>query len=596
MTLYWMKNRIVPGLIDVLLLSMTLFMFDACSHTAPSPAPLDSGSPSIAEAITKEAEPREPIDIIQEAYQNFMFAAVAMNRGDIEAAEKFLSLAVENDPDSLFLRSKMAQILKGLKQYREAVIHALKCVELDPENIKYRILLADLYALMGRDDLANEQYDKALQIDPDNKRIRLLVITLLVKQDQLSTALENLDELIAQSPEMVIAHYYRGKVFMKMEQYQKAEESFQEVLRLSDDRESAMLELGALYQTMGRDMDAVEIYERLLDSYPENVSVRIRLIDLYDRLNQEKNVERHLDEMKALFKPGDPKRQALGLIYLKQGRLDEAVEELNRTARAFPDNDKTIYYLAVAYEEKEDHQKALEHFRLIGQNSTYFNDAQLHMAYILSAQNKYDEAVAVIENALSISGEEARLYLMLSSLHEDQEDLNAAIQVIEDGIRQIDDHIELIFRLGVLLDKRGDKALCLEQMKKVLEIDPDHADALNYIGYTYAEEGIRLDEALEMIQKALDLKPDSGYIIDSLGWIYYKKGLYEEAVTYLEKSEKLTPDDPTINEHLGDAYFMIKAYKKALNYYKRALTLNHPDQKALEQKINEVEHRLEQRD
>ena len=106
-------------------------------------------------------------------------------------------------------------------------------------------------------------------------------------------------------------------------------------------------------------------------------------------------------------------------------------------------------------------------------------------------------------------------------------------------------------------------------MKEVLRLKPDSADALNYLGYSYAERGIHLQEALEMIQKAMSLKPNMGYITDSLGWVYYQLGEYEKAVTELEKANQLTPDDPTITEHLADGYFKLNRFEKALSSMKR---------------------------
>jgi len=150
----------------------------------------------------------------------------------------------------------------------------------------------------------------------------------------------------------------------------------------------------------------------------------------------------------------------------------------------------------------------------------------------------------------------------LGSIFETMKEYRRAIEVIEEGLNQDDQNTELIYRLGVLLDKSGEKERAIEQMRRIIEIDPDHADALNYIGYTYAEQGIKLNEAMDLIQKALKIKPNSGYIIDSLGWIFFQKGLYDEAVTSLEKAFSIIPDDPIITEHLGDVYFKKKEYKR----------------------------------
>jgi len=183
---------------------------------------------------------------------------------------------------------------------------------------------------------------------------------------------------------------------------------------------------------------------------------------------------------------------------------------------------------------------------------------------------------------------------MLASVYEAKQAYDEAIEVIREALKLEDKNIDLLFRLGVLLDKKDDKEASIEQMRKILEINPDHADSLNYIGYTYAEQEIRLDEALGLIQRALKIKPDSGYIMDSLGWVYFKKGAYDEAVLHLEKAAELTPDDPTINEHLGDAYGKKHNYQKALQFYEKALSLKPAQEKQLKEKIAEMKELLKQ--
>jgi tetratricopeptide (TPR) repeat protein len=130
-------------------------------------------------------------------------------------------------------------------------------------------------------------------------------------------------------------------------------------------------------------------------------------------------------------------------------------------------------------------------------------------------------------------------------------------------------------------------------MKEVLRLNPNHADALNYLGYSYSERGIHLDEALKLIEKAMTLKPNMGYITDSLGWVYYKLGDYERAVTELEKANQLTPDDSTISEHLADGYLKLNRIEKATEFYEKALKLEpKPDQKErLEKKIKELKEK-----
>ena len=97
---------------------------------------------------------------------------------------------------------------------------------------------------------------------------------------------------------------------------------------------------------------------------------------------------------------------------------------------------------------------------------------------------------------------------------------------------------------------------------------------------------------LFLIQRALKLRPDSGYIVDSLGWVYFQKGQYEKALNTLLNAAILTGEDPTIQENLGDACFKLKKYKKALQYYEEALSLDHPEETRIKEKIADVRERL----
>ncbi len=184
--------------------------------------------------------------------------------------------------------------------------------------------------------------------------------------------------------------------------------------------------------------------------------------------------------------------------------------------------------------------------------------------------------------------------MMLASFYETKEDYEKAVEIVNQGLTKNENNIDLIFRLGVIADKRGDKESSIKYMRRVLEINSDHADSLNYIGYTYAEQGINLDEALTLIKKALELEPDKGHIIDSLGWVYFQKGLYDEALHHLKRSVELLPEDPTINEHLGDTYMKKEMHKEALEYFKKALALKDSEKVNLEKKISEIERLLRQ--
>jgi tetratricopeptide (TPR) repeat protein len=296
--------------------------------------------------------------------------------------------------------------------------------------------------------------------------------------------------------------------------------------------------------------------------------------------------------MKKTFSPGDLKRKTLGLIYLRYGKLNESIAELTSIVSAWPDDQETRYYLGAALEENGDLDKAYKNFDLLNSNSNYFITARMHMAYILERQEKLDKAISLLRETINHKKDNHQLYLMLASLYEIKNQYLNAMDVLKQGLKYNERNTGLLYRLGVVLDKLKRSEECIEQMEMVIKINPKHADALNYIGYTYADKGIYLDRALDLIERAIKYKPNSGHIIDSLGWVYFRKGQYDKALEELKKALELVPEDPTINEHLGDVYFKKKDYGNALKIYKKTLSLKNANQERLNRKIKEVMEHL----
>ena len=542
---------------------------------------------------TESVPPEKKEDIRQEVYSNFIQASLNMARGKYVEAREHLSIAVQHDPDSIYLNKKMAILLQKLEDTQGAIEYARKSVKLDPNDIGSHMLLAELYSIKKEKELEIEEYHTILDLDPKNQRVRMILATVLIRKGLYNDAMKHLDDLIKQNPDMTIAYYYRGRIHLELNDYQLAEREYLKAVELNESMEPALFDLASLYQMQNRLEEAADIYRKLLHFYPSNIVAKERLIGIYSKLGEDENLDSLIEEIKKETEPGDPGRQTLGLFYLQRGKLAESISELDLIVTAWPEDQKSRYYLALAYEENGQPEKALEHFRLMKQGSEYFSNSQIHIAYILEEMEKYDEAIDVLTKAIEKEKNKPDLYLMLASILETIKEYDRAMEVVKEGLTYHEGNIELIFRLGVILDKLGDKENSIKQMRKILEIDPDHADSLNYIGYTYAEKGINLDEAMDLIQKALKVKPNSGYIIDSLGWVYYQKGLYDKALDSLQKAFSLISDDPTIAEHLGDVYFKLKQYQKSLDMYQKALTLEHQFAKKILEKIEKVKELME---
>jgi len=202
--------------------------------------------------------------------------------------------------------------------------------------------------------------------------------------------------------------------------------------------------------------------------------------------------------------------------------------------------------LALSYEAAEDNAKALEIARETVRKAPSDVDAQVLLADLLSSGKSYDEAAKVLTKVIAARGARPEW--------------------------------RLFFTRAIAQQQAGRWSEAEKDLLRALEIQPDQPDVLNYLGYSWADRGERLPEALKMLQKASTAKPNQGAIIDSLGWVHYKMGDYAKSVELLEKAAELSPADVEVNDHLGDAYAKMGRDLEAQYQWQRVLTLQ-PDDK-----------------
>jgi tetratricopeptide (TPR) repeat protein len=527
-------------------------------------------------------------DAFRYAYKSYALACIAILDGDYGQGEIHLKEALKSDEGSSYLLIKVSEVLLKQGEEEEALDFAKKAVHENPGDIDAKMFLAGFYTRLQKFESAVSQYQDILVNDPGNKEVRLKLSALFIRLKDFNSAVEHLAVLIKDDPGFLIAHYYMGRINLERGDYGSAEKAFLRVLEINPEFLPALFDSAVLYGKMDRFDLAIECYERIVAISPKNATANEQLISLLYKTGQDQAAEKAIAEMEKNLRPDGLERKTLGLIYLKYGKLDKSIAEFRAIVAAFPEDQEARYYLGAALHDHKDFDAAYENLSPLGPESDYFVRARIRMAYILQGQDKIDDAIEVLKEAISIKQGHSRLYLMLSTLYEGREQYKSAMSILEEGLTHNERDTDLLYRMGIVLDKLKRNEECLEHMERILIIDPTHADALNYIGYSYADKGIHLDRAQEMIEKALKYKPGSGYIIDSLGWVYFQKGHYDMALIELKRAVKLTPKDPVINEHLGDVYFKIKQYETALEVYNRALVLEDADTERLKVKIKEV--------
>lgn len=280
----------------------------------------------------------------------------------------------------------------------------------------------------------------------------------------------------------------------------------------------------------------------------------------------------------------------MGIFYDRQDKLDEAVQEYKQVINLDADNVDARLRLAASYIRKSEFDKATSELIFVKNLDPDNLEAGLLLALLYASQDKSDKALIEYEQVLKKASlkdpKNIEILKGLGAVYYERKNFEAAIKTYS-LIPQIDKKdYETFFVLGLLYEEIGKRREAIRNFKEALKINPSHPEALNSLGYIYAEDGNNLNEAEKLIKKALLQDPNNAAYIDSLGWVYFKKNLLREAIEELEKASTLLAD-PVIFDHLGDAYSKKGSKEKAVSAWKKSLELDQKQDK-VKKKIEEA--------
>lgn len=240
-----------------------------------------------------------------------------------------------------------------------------------------------------------------------------------------------------------------------------------------------------------------------------------------------------------------------------------------------PEHDLAWLMIAGLYEQFQMIPKAVAALGKVGVNSPFYWQARLRVAALDAQQEKFDQAVSRLRALIAEKPERIDAALILADLLRSKERYGDAVQAYDTAIQRIrnveERHWPVFFGRGIVLERTKQWPKAELDMKKALELSPEQPHVLNYLGYSWIDQGLHLDEGMKMLQRATELRPDDGAITDSVGWAFYRLGQYDKAVEWLERAAEQKGDDATIIEHLGDAYWHVGRKREARFQWERAL-------------------------
>ena len=511
----------------------------------------------------------------------FALARLRAGEGDPEGALTMLRSAMAADPASPFLHTAAAQIYLLQNRGADALAECEAAIKIDPDFLQAQLLAGNILVSLQREKEAIPYFKKVMALDPSKEEVYLHVAIFYLKSFDYEQAVNTLKALVKAVPDSSLGYYYLAKTYDQMKLPREALAFYKKAVELKPDFEQALVEMAISQETQGLVGDAIETYKSLLEVNPSNVNVVQHLAQLYIQ-------QRRLDDALVLLQQegGDSLENSrkIGLLLLELERYDEAVTTFQAILKAEPGAQQVRFYLGTAYEEMEDSDQAIAEFSQIPQDSTYYLDALGHLAYLYKEKGEAEKGVTLLRGEIKRDPARVEPYLALAGLYESMDRFQDGIDVLKSMSDTLQADPRVDFRLGILYDKIGQKELSVAMMKRVLVATPNDAQALNYLGYTYAEMGVNLEEALVYLKKAVSLRPDDGFILDSLGWTFFKLKRYDDAIYQLQRAVDLSDNDTTVLGHLADTYYAARHFKKALALYKKLQKLE-PERSDLAEKI-----------
>lgn len=544
----------------------------------PDPVAFADAWPSEVRPTAPDLEVKDADARKAEALTAFALGLLAEENSDQEAMLRHYRRALELDPGYTELAVKVAFELVKQRDPSGALQILKDAIKATPGDPLPYIYASQIYTELKKPDLALSYAEKALEIAPNNFKSYVAVYEIHERSGQKAKA----DAVLARA----------AKADTKDTQFWVDLGELLQKLYLKED--------GTAAPEDQKRMNAV--YQRLSDFNSTDPGVLVRIADYYARSRQVKEaIPRYLAILSLPPKDDDVRlenvREKLARSLLAIGQPDEAINVLELMLKQAPERFDTYELLGELYEQKGDIERAMQNYEHSLKLDTTEPRNHLRFADFLRQQKMYERAVETLQKAREkfpdLPYVTYGLALTLSRARQHDEALASFAEAEADAQKRNEEMLnaDFYFNYGAAAEQAGKMERAAELLKQCIELEPNAAQAYNYLGYMWVDRGERLEEAGALIKKALELDPDNGAYLDSFGWYLFKRGDYEKALRELLRAQENIlreekRDDAVVLEHIADTYSKLGKTPEALTFWQKALALEQED-KALITRITE---------
>ncbi len=523
---------------------------------------------------------------------------------------------LKRDPNNLEARRLLGRIyLRSLGDMQSgngsqsvlklAIEQYEQIVKLQPDSADDHLLLGRLYRLNNDLQKAEAEFKTAVRLQPGSEEA---VTTLAYLYNELGDTTRATQVLAAVPDAAKSAKLYSalGFTYEQQKQYKNAIEAYRHAIEQDRDNLDAIRGLAQNLLNDGQTDAALDQYKVIADANPEDAQTYVRIAEIYRKQGKYDIALDNLKKAETMVQDSIEVPYNISAIYQAQGRYDEAAQVIKallkkseKTDGNYTQSEKSnravfMERLGSIYRDQGNNQAANDTFRQIidtwreakeWQKATdaakeasaklpNSRDLKMVLAAQLADMGDADHGLKSVQSLLKGGPEDRAVYITLAQMNtrlKRYPEAEQALDKAEQLSTKQDDKEYVWFLRGSTFERQKRYSDAEVQFKKVIASDPQHAMALNYLGYMLADQNTKLDDALGYIKRAVDIDPTNGAYLDSIGWAYFRLGKYEMAEESLIKASQKINTDPTVHDHLGDLYQKTGRLKQAATHWERAL-------------------------
>lgn len=514
-----------------------------------------------------------------------LVAEMAGAEGDLERARAAFERAAEKAPDSAFLHGRLARLAWQAEELDVAVAEAERAFELAPDDLEARLFLGRLYRLRqnfdGLDRVLRDAEGRPLDADS-----AAALFQVAIERGDLFEAERLANDLSEREPDQLRGVLGLATVYEQRGDFDRATGVVREALSEFPGNFVLYMRLVQIERQRGDKRGEIAVYREVLESHPNHYGILQQLGRTQLEVNDIEGAIATYRRVLVHYPQDVNTLRRLASIEFSAGRYESAAGRLEAVLATNPDQPELLFALGQIYRAAGKEAEARRVFEAVAPAAPNYVDARVQLVALLEDQGDTAGALAEIDRIRPLR-DDPQLDYHAAALRIEMGDFEAGVALLESLLDGGERDKDVYYQLGAQYGAKGDTEKALDYMQRVLELDAENANALNYVGYSWAERGENLEEAESLVRRAMELSPGDGYITDSLGWVYYKMaerlfadGRRDEALASLDRAQEqllqaaeLTGGDSVVSEHLGDVLLLRGDKRGALDYYEEAVTL-----------------------